>query len=434
VRGPDDPLLRAEGDEGVHGLVRTSEGLVFLGAHPIVRSDGSGPSRGTLLLGRALDDAEILRIAERIDLDATTVSLDGELPADIAERRSAIEALGPEGVLLDPLEPETLGAYALIADVRGEPAAVLRVRVPRTVYLQGRSDANFIAVSVGLACLAFGLMMLVLLDRFIVRRVTSLGLEVGEVALAADHSLRVSESGEDELGRLARTVNQMLASLERLNVELEDERAKAERLLHNVLPEPIAERLKRGEQTIADAFDEVSVLFADIVGFTDLSSKIPASELVVLLNEVFSAFDALAEKHGLEKIKTIGDAYMVVAGLPSRRDDHAVALSTMALDMLDAIADFNAKHGTSLGMRIGINSGPVVAGVIGKRKFIYDLWGDAVNTASRMESSGVPGRVQVSASTAARLEGKVPTEDRGVVTVKGKGDMRTYLLAERAKG
>jgi class 3 adenylate cyclase len=204
-----------------------------------------------------------------------------------------------------------------------------------------------------------------------------------------------------------------------------------ERLLLNILPEPIAERLKHSDEPIADAFADVTVLFADLVGFTTLSQHTSAAGLVALLNDLFSDFDALALEHGVEKIKTIGDAYMAVCGLPEERPDHAEAMATMALDMIDALDRFNAAHGTLLDMRVGINTGPVVAGVIGTHKFIYDLWGDTVNTAARMESHGVPGRVHVTAATYERLKTVFVLEARGAIEIKGKHLMHTYLLRGR---
>lgn len=210
--------------------------------------------------------------------------------------------------------------------------------------------------------------------------------------------------------------------------QLEIEQQKSERLLLNILPQPIADRLKREPGTIADSFEDVTVLFADIAGFTKLSSRVSATELVKLLNEIFSSFDWLAVQHGLEKIKTIGDAYMVVGGLPAPRADHAEAIANMALDMQQAIARFNEKHGETFSVRMGINSGSVVAGVIGTKKFIYDLWGDTVNIASRMESHGVPGEIQVTEATYELLREKYWLEKRGVIEVKGKGEMMAYLL------
>ncbi|MEG4816786.1 adenylate/guanylate cyclase domain-containing protein [Microcoleus sp. K5-D4] len=212
---------------------------------------------------------------------------------------------------------------------------------------------------------------------------------------------------------------------------LRKEQKKTESLLLNILPEPIAHRLKHKPGVIADKFEKATILFADLVNFTQISTTMSATKLVYLLNEIFSAFDQLSEKHGLEKIKTIGDAYMVAAGIPIERPDHAEAIAEMALDMLAAIKELNVKLDAKFDLRIGINSGPVVAGVIGTKKFIYDLWGNAVNTASRMESHGITGRIQVSHYTYELLHDKYEFEDRGEIEIKGKGEMRTYLLTGR---
>ncbi|MGA1236844.1 MAG: adenylate/guanylate cyclase domain-containing protein [Limisphaerales bacterium] len=210
--------------------------------------------------------------------------------------------------------------------------------------------------------------------------------------------------------------------------QLQVEREKSEHLLRNILPVSIAERLKAGETTIADAFEDVTVLFADLVEFTKLAAVVPAPQLVSLLNEVFSQFDWLAELHGVEKIKTIGDAYMVVGGLPVAREDHAGAVAAMALDMLKVAARVEVPGGGRIGLRLGISTGPVVAGIIGSKKFIYDLWGDTVNLASRMESHGELGRIHVSASTYEQLRGRYVFEERGLMEIKGKGLMPTYFL------
>ncbi|NJK69280.1 MAG: response regulator [Microcoleus sp. CSU_2_2] len=213
--------------------------------------------------------------------------------------------------------------------------------------------------------------------------------------------------------------------------KLADEQEKSERLLLNILPKAIAERLKSGENTIADSFADVTVMFADLVGFTKLSTHLSPAELVELLNEIFSAFDELADCYGLEKIKTIGDAYMVVGGLPTPSDDHAEAIAEMAIEIQATIAKVRTKSDRQLSIRIGIHTGPVEAGVIGTKKFTYDLWGDTVNTASRMESQGVPGGIQVTVATYDRLRDKYDFEERGIIQVKGKGDMMTYLLISR---
>lgn len=210
---------------------------------------------------------------------------------------------------------------------------------------------------------------------------------------------------------------------------LHNQQEKTNKLLLNILPESIAIRLKEDETTIAETFDDVTVLFADLVGFTQLSAEISATALVELLNQVFSEFDRLAEFYKLEKIKTIGDCYMVVGGLPQRREDHALAIADIALDMLEVINRFNARNPhRSLSLRIGINTGTVIAGVIGLRKFIYDLWGDTVNTASRMEAHGLPDKIQVTEATYAQLYEHYHLSKRGTIAIKGKGEMVTYFL------
>jgi class 3 adenylate cyclase len=209
------------------------------------------------------------------------------------------------------------------------------------------------------------------------------------------------------------------------------EQERSERLLLNVLPAPIATRLKAGEGVIADAFPEVTVLFADIVDFTRRSRQVSPAQVVQALNELFSAFDRLARRHGLEKIKTIGDAYMVAGGLPEPRPDHAEAVAEMALAVREEVARRTDPSGQPLQVRIGIDTGPVEAGVIGTSKFSYDLWGDTVNTASRMESHGVPGCVQVTDRTYQRLRDGYRFQRRGPIRVRGKGEMVTYFLVGR---
>jgi class 3 adenylate cyclase len=221
----------------------------------------------------------------------------------------------------------------------------------------------------------------------------------------------------------------VLARQQRL---LEAERARSEGLLHDMLPQAIAERLKqRQEGVIADAFSEVSVLFADIVDFTSHAERSPPEATVALLNDLFSRFDVLTEARGLEKIKTVGDAYMAAGGLPDARPDHAVAVAELALGMLELAAGRSLPDGRPVRLRIGIATGPVVAGVIGRRRFSYDLWGDTVNTASRMETTGVPDCIQVTERTRRLLGERYLFQPRGRIQVKGKGMMRTYFLSGR---
>jgi len=220
-------------------------------------------------------------------------------------------------------------------------------------------------------------------------------------------------------------INRRSFQLERM---LEHEKQRSEELLLNILPAEIAERLKAEEEPLADYCDTATVLFADLVGFTELSRKLSPRDLVDLLNDLFSRFDALVEKYGAEKIKTIGDVYMVAAGLTDAVSDHATAVADLALDMRAAFGEFRAEHGLGLKLRIGVHSGALVAGVIGNRKFAYDLWGDTVNIASRMESEGVPDEVQISDETRQLLPENYRVVPRGEIEIKGHLPRATYLL------
>lgn len=225
----------------------------------------------------------------------------------------------------------------------------------------------------------------------------------------------------------ARTEFMQSRTIEEQSRQLAEEKKKSEALLLNILPESVATRLLAGERTIADYFENVSVLFADIEGFTSLSRRLKPHDLVALLNNIFSQFDSLAAALGMEKIKTIGDAYMVGAGLPDATDDHAQKCLEMAWGMMRILEEENKTLPDPLRLRIGIASGPVVAGVIGQNKFIYDLWGDTVNTASRMESSGIAGEIHITHTTMAALGDAAVFIDRGEIEIKGIGKMRTYL-------
>jgi class 3 adenylate cyclase len=295
-------------------------------------------------------------------------------------------------VLLDIMMPE-LDGYQVLEQARADP----RLRQIPVVVISGVEDMASIVRCIELGAADY---MLKPCDPILLRARVSACLET------------------------KRLRDQEQAYLERLQAE----QARSERLLLNILPQPIAERLKHSHRPIAEQFDDVSVLFADIVGFTRLAARIPPAELVGMLNEVFSLFDDLAERFGLEKIKTIGDSYMAAGGLPRPRPQPAAAVAELALAMRPAIARFGARRGEAFDIRVGISCGPAIAGVIGTKKFIYDLWGDTVNTASRMESHGLPGQIQVCAATYERLRDRYLFEERGEVQVKGKGAMATYLL------
>jgi PAS domain S-box-containing protein len=223
-------------------------------------------------------------------------------------------------------------------------------------------------------------------------------------------------------------VKHRTVELQKINQDLTIEQNKSEQLLLNMLPFSIAQRLKQKEISIADRFEDVTILFADLVDFTKIAAQVSPSKLVTILNDIFSTFDHLTQTYNLEKIKTIGDSYMVVGGLPNCRENHAEAIANLALEMQKKINLFRDQNGESLKLRIGINTGAAVAGVIGLKKFSYDLWGDAVNVASRMESYGEKGKIQVSESTYNILKHKFMFEKRGLIDVKGKGKMLTYWL------
>lgn len=227
---------------------------------------------------------------------------------------------------------------------------------------------------------------------------------------------------------ISRTVFMQQKVISEQREKLNREYQRSENLLHNILPRSVAERLKGEQAIIADHFDAITVLFADIVDFTILSERLSPTELVHLLNRIFSIFDSLAEQYRLEKIKTIGDAYMVAGGIPVPQSDHLEAIADFALEMLQQLARFNAKYKEDFKLRVGIHTGPAVAGVIGVKKFVYDIWGDTVNTASRMESHGIAGEIQTSEKTYLFLRDKYALKERGVIDIKGKGKMKTYLL------
>lgn len=269
--------------------------------------------------------------------------------------------------------------------------------------------------------------------------------EVAEHVSSGDMAVRSNLRGTDEIGQFGQTFDSMITSvnqhldevesarstLAEQAISLEEERQRSEHLLLNVLPATIADRLMGGEENIAEAFPEVSVLFSDIVGFTKMSARVGAKQVVDMLNEVFGLLDKLAIKHGVEKIKTIGDCYMVAAGVPDRSPTHTQQIAAFSLEMQATIKDYAARTGRDISMRTGIHTGTVVAGIVGTTKFSYDLWGDVVNIASRMESTGDPGQIQVSDAVRIRLQDDFHFDARGDVEIKGKGPMHTWYLTGR---
>ena len=326
----------------------------------------------------------------------------------------ALDALRPDVAVCDLHMPDVTGLDVIAHAVRHHP------RLP-VIILSGDEDLNAVLSAVRRG--AFD---------YVVKAAADLR-PLGEAVRRAFEHVQLRLQNERlgaDLDRARERLADQLRELKRQHDLLEKEQRRSERLLLNILPRAIAERLKdeEGRRLVADRFEGVTVLFGDIVGFTPMSAKMTPDALVTLFNDVISRFDALASRLGIEKIKTLGDAYMAAAGLPVRCADHAEVAALMALGMQEALREFNRERGTDLRMRIGLHSGAVVAGVIGTHKFIYDLWGDTVNVAARMESHGVPGQVQVTRATADLLRERFTCELRGMVEVKGKGPMEAFLL------
>ena len=327
------------------------------------------------------------------------------------------------------------GSYANYADI--PVIGVFRWVPERELALVTevhKSEALGLARNLGLALVFFGLIAVVLLGLGIylaARRIAGPILDVSETAIkiaAGDLYQTAPIRTEDEIGVLAGNFNIMTSRLRDSLEDLDKERKRSDALLLNVLPEAIADRIKNGEEQIVDRFSEVSVLFADITGFTEFAAQASPEELLNMLNSVFTAFDELSAERNLEKIKTIGDAYMVVAGIPVERPDHAEAMADLAMAMQHSFEALQIESNQNLKLRVGINIGPVVAGIVGTTKFLYDTWGDTVNTAARMQSHGIPGEIQVTEPAFRRLRKDYVFHTRGEIEVKGKGPMQVYLL------
>lgn len=419
---PNSVLLNHKNDQDeLSGLILVKEGLMLVASLPILTSEQTGPSSGTLIMGSLINQYQVEEIAQKTQLSLIFHRVD-QIPPDLKQVWQKLTAkLAPEAIMVEPINQDKIAGYSILRDINGKPIILLQVILNRDIYHQGKIAFLYLIIALLLVGLFFAMTTIILINRLMLNRLMALSQDVINIGLSNDVTLRVQVQGEDELTHFANTINWMLD-------ELDKEKHKTEKLVLNVLPYPIAKKLKDRQGIIADNFDHVTILFADLVGFTSLSSRLSPLDLVNFLNCIFSSFDLLAEKYNLEKIKTIGDAYMVAAGLPEPRPDHAEAIAEMALEMRGVICDLATTKAENFTMRMGINTGQVVAGVIGTKKFSYDLWGDAVNVASRMESSGKPGKIQVSETTYELLKDKYIFQPRGLIPIKGKGEMLTYWL------
>ncbi len=340
-------------------------------------------------------------------------------------------------------------AKARIMEPIGEFLSMVDHRTSETLRSVNRTSYGLlvgILATTGTLVFSLGL-MLVLLQRRLLQRTAAL-CETAEQIMEGQLETRSHIRGPDEIGQLGEAFDSMVERLahaideaeartaesELQRSELEEERNRSETLLHNILPAVIAGRLKQGESTIAETYPEVTVLFADIVGFTKLSEKLGPKQIVSMLNDVFQRFDKIAMEVEVEKIKTIGDCYMVVGGVPDRRSTHCQQIAEFAINALESFNEYAREFVEPLQIRVGIHTGTVVAGVVGTQKFSFDLWGDVVNIASRLESTGSPNRIHVSDAVQVRLHDDYDFEERGDVEIKGKGSIHTWFLEGRKHG
>ncbi len=364
------------------------------------QTDTTGKQAAILVTDDSADMREVIvLILQSLGYENITTAVNG---MDALEKLRARDY----DILLLDIEMPRLDGYGVLAALRNDP---LRHHLP-VIVTSGLDHLDSVV-----RCIELGA------EDFLPKPVNSVILRARVAASLDRKRLR-------DLERLR------VIELQQEKQLLEMEKEKSERLLLNILPSAIADRLKQGERTIAERYIGVSVLFADLVDFSTLASQTDPEALVSMLNDLFSRFDRLADRYAVEKIKTIGDCYLVVSGLPQPRLDHAQALAEMALEMLTALADLNRERGTTLSLRIGLNSGPVVAGVIGHKKFTYDLWGATVNLASRMQSSGLPNRVNVSGDTRLLLRDIFQLTQRGTINCKGVGEVQAYLLDSKNAG
>lgn len=434
----DSELQLATQKSQLRGFLLINKIPTFVVIHPILDNTRTKPSSGFMMMGRYLTSPKIKDIAKNLKLDISLYSLSEtplnpdltKIKQDLLSKNQNHSQAKP--IIVQIIDENWIAGYTLFKDIHNQPILIAEIKLQRDIYKQGKFSLNSVIYALIVVGLFFSIGLMILLDRTVVSRITRLSKTVNSINSENDISQRLEMTGKDEISSLATQINQMLDTIEISAKALQQEQKKTENLLLNMLPEEIAGHLKQNSTTIAHSFSEVTILFADIVGFTKLATHLPPQELVDFLNEIFSAFDMLTNYYQLEKIKTIGDAYMVVGGVPLPNDNHAIAIAQLALEMREIIKQFSTSTGDPFEIRIGINTGSVVAGVIGLTKFAYDLWGDAVNIASRMESSGEPGRIQVTETTYQKLFNFYEFEPRGMTYIKGKGEMMTYwLLGEK---
>ena len=359
---------------------------------------------------KQLDNFDTSILLQNVQTQAATQALSGKTETAIIEDYRGVS-------VLSSYTPLKYGddQWAVISEIDAAEAFAPVAKLSQNLAL----SAVVIALGVGLiAALVAG--------RFIgpIRALAGAAEEVS----SGNTKVELPVKSKDEIGLLTENFNQMVVNLRDQRAAIEQQVEENTKLLLNVLPPPIAERLKSGESNIADAYASASIIFTDLVGFTAWSKGMPAMAVLTMLDELFGSFDQVAKELGVEKIKTMGDAYMAVCGLPMPNENHTQVMAELALGILGKLEEFNRRNGTEMKMRVGLHCGPVVAGVIGTSKFIYDLWGESVNMASRMESTGLPNQIQISQNFYEAVKDQYKTELRGEITVKGAGQVKTYIL------
>ena len=411
----------------VYGLVTLSNTLMLLASRPILRNDKTGPIMGTLIFGKFFDEALSQAITQRLRLNIQFYSFQ-EAQQHLNLQPALTTLATPKPFVVLPKNNQRVEGFTWFYDLNNQPSLLIHLSKNRPIYQQGLQLLNRFLVALTLSGLLFLGISLLLIRQLVLSRLFQLVKDVQIITRSGDVSQRVQVVGQDELAILSKEINAMLDSLEDKSQALAVEKEKTESLLNNILPIPIAQRMKQGETMIAEHFDHATILFSDIVGFTQWAAHTTPARLVEILNRIFSEFDFIADRYGLEKIKTIGDAYMVVAGVPKPCKAHIEIMALMALEMRDKVFELNKLFNFDISIRIGVSTGEVIAGIIGKRKFAYDLWGDVVNTAARMESHGVACKIQCTETIYQLLQSTFEFENRGLIEVKGKGSMQTYFL------
>ncbi|KAL0484916.1 adenylate cyclase [Acrasis kona] len=377
------------------------------------------------------------RSSSNITLTSPSWTIGGSFAiATVTEPGKDRKCWGSDGNAMDG---DRIGSYGSIDDVNQQPIFIVSTDLPRDINNLSTFSILMAFGMVGIVVVLSSVGIIIFIERGVLSPVLRLIKNVREITYRNDPSMRVEVKSKDELGVMSNNINQMLANIEVAQMSLQREQERSEELLHSMLPSAISRKLKGIQSSdvqdffIADSFSEASIVFSDIVKFTDWSSTLKPTQLVWYLNVIFSAFDEVCERNQVEKIKTIGDAFMCVSGVPEYSPYHAIRAVNQALDMIDALLTINEYYDLDLKIRLGVNTGPVVAGIIGSKKFLYDLWGDAVNVSSRMESNGIPNKIHISSSTYELVKHVEEFEiyDRGVMEIKGKGSMRTYIIQPR---